>query len=142
MTDVDPDADPDSTDHPDADPDSDFLFDADPDADTDPTFHTDADPGFQNPDPSFKKKGSNSLISAKIGSYSVGTFWLDICKLMRIRFRIPAYKYWCGSGCRSGSGFFSDADADPGYQNDVDPCGSGYRCGSTTLLSKNQLSTI
>ncbi len=39
-----------------------------------------------DPDPSFKK-GSNPRNSAKIGSYSIYIFWLDICKLMRIRIR-------------------------------------------------------
>jgi hypothetical protein len=61
--------------HLDADPDPACHFDADPD----PTFHFDP-----NPDPSFKKqmlktskKSSNRLI--------FHTFWLVICKLIRIR---------------------------------------------------------
>ncbi len=51
-----------------------FLFDAD--ADPDPTFHPDADPD-PNPDSSFQCL--NRLI--------FHTFWLVICKSMRIRIR-------------------------------------------------------
>jgi hypothetical protein len=43
------------------------------------------------------------------------------------------------NSCGSGSDFLFDADADPyegpGYQNDVDPCGSG----STTLPSPTKM---
>jgi hypothetical protein len=66
--------------HPNAVPDSNFLFDADPDT----TFHTDADP---DADLSFKKR-QEPLKNAKIGSSSIPQFWLDICKLMQIWFRI------------------------------------------------------
>ncbi len=96
-----------------------FLFDADVDEDPDPTFHPDVD---LDPDPSFQD--SNPWKSAQIGSYS-------------IRFGLSTAN-WCGSGtslsilcvsgCGCGSWFLFDA-ADPRYQNDVDPCGSG----STTL---------
>jgi hypothetical protein len=102
-------------------------LDVDPDADPVLTFRLDADP---DPDPSFHivqvleplKNCSNRLI--------FHTFWLVICKLMRIwiRFQIQPITLmririfiWCGSG----SGFLFDADADPdadpGYQNDADP---------------------
>jgi hypothetical protein len=89
--DADPDAHPDSSHHS--------------DADLDPTFHPDADP-----DPSFQikiqtlKKCSNRLI--------FHTFWLVICKLMRIRFRIQLItlmRIWIrmrihADPCGSGSG--------------------------------------
>ncbi len=71
--------------------------------------------------------GSNPWKSAKIGSYS-------------IHFGLSSSN-WCGSGSwsslshRCGSGFLFDVNADPGYQNDADPCGSG----STTLLNTTDL---
>jgi hypothetical protein len=67
--------------HFDADPDLDAAchFDADPD----PTFHFDADP---DADPSFQVK---ALILERCSSTLLfHTFWLFICKLMRIRNRI------------------------------------------------------
>jgi hypothetical protein len=66
------DADPDSTYHSDANPDSEFFF-----ADPDLIFHPDEDP---DPDPSFKKR--LKLLKKYKNRH---TFWLDICKLMRIR---------------------------------------------------------
>ncbi len=79
------DADPDSTYHPDADPDADldskFLFDADQHS----NFHPDADPGL-DPDPSFQIKAQT--IEKVLNMLIFHTFWLVICKLMRIRFRI------------------------------------------------------
>ncbi len=102
-----------------------FLFDSD--AVPDPTFHPDEDPD-PFPDPSFQikaqtlKKCSNRLIFQ--------TFWLIICRLMRIRTRNRILIFiWCG--CGSGCGSRLPNDADPGYQNDADPCGS--ESGSTTL---------
>jgi hypothetical protein len=68
----------------DADPDSSYHSNAD----QDPTFHSDANPD-PDPDPIFQikaqilKKCSNRLI--------FHTFWLFICKLMRIRFRIQLF---------------------------------------------------
>jgi hypothetical protein len=53
------------------------------------------------------------------------SYWLATCKLMQILFRIQLTTVM-----RIRIRDFFDADADPGYQNDVDPCGSG----STTLL--------
>jgi hypothetical protein len=72
------DADPDPSCHFDADPDLDAAchFDADPDPD--PTLLFDADP---DADLSFQV----TLKGAQVRSYS---FWLVICKLMRIRNRI------------------------------------------------------
>jgi hypothetical protein len=90
--DANPDADPDLTYHPDADQGYDFLFDPDPDVDPDPIFHTDADP---DPDPSFKKA---QTLEKVLNSLIFHTFWLDICKLMRIRIFVLCR---CGSGCGS-----------------------------------------
>ncbi len=103
---------PDSTYASDADPDpdSDFLLDADLYADPDPTFHPDADP---DPDPSSKKrlkplkKFYNRLI--------FDIFWIDICKLMRIRFRIQLIN------SVTYPDFYLMRIADPGYQSDADP---------------------
>ncbi len=73
-----------------------FLFDAD--ADPDPTFHPDADTH-----PSFQIK---SWKSAQIDSYSIGTLWLFICTLMRIRISWflfdadPDAHLCCGCGSR------------------------------------------
>jgi hypothetical protein len=50
------------------------------DANPDPTFHFDADP-----DPSFQIR-LKTLKIAQIGYF--GTFWLIICKLMRIRIHL------------------------------------------------------
>ncbi len=58
--------------------------------------------------------GSNPWKSAQIGSYS-------------IHFGLASAN-WCGF--RSGF-FYADPDADPGYQNDADPGGSG----STTIIT-------
>jgi hypothetical protein len=95
----------------DADSDSDFyfirvriFFDAGPDLD--PTFHSD-----QDPDPSLQilaqthEKCLNRLI--------FHTFWLVICKLMRIRiliFYLMQIRIF----------FNADPDAELGYQNDAD----------------------
>jgi hypothetical protein len=54
-----------------------------PDADPDPTFHPDPDPDL---DPSFKKKVRT--LEKCYNMLIFHTFWLDIYKLMRIRFRI------------------------------------------------------
>ncbi len=59
------------------------------DADPDPTFHPDADP---DPYLGLKKERKPSNQSAKIGFYSI-PFWLDICKLMRIRFGIQLINF-------------------------------------------------
>ncbi len=96
-----------------------FLFDAD----LDPSFHPDEDP---DPDPSFQIKAQTLEEVLKLAIFH--TFWLVICKLMRIRirFRIQLLTLmririririfiWCG--CGSGL---------PKW------CGSG----STTLLSR------
>jgi hypothetical protein len=111
------------------DADFDFLFDVDPDADPDPTFHPDADPDPDpDPYPSFKKrlkKGLNRLISH--------TFWLDICKLMRIRIQLINLD----EDPDANPDIFdasADLDVDPGYQNDGDPCRSGSGSRSTTLV--------
>ncbi len=69
-----------------------FLIDADPD----PTFYPDADP---DPDPSFKKR--LKLLKKCQNRLMFYTFWLDICKLMRIRFRIQLINF--------------DADPDPDF---------------------------
>ncbi len=103
-------------------------------------FQTDADP---DPDSSVQLR----LKTLKKCSYRliVNTFWLVICKLMRIRTRcrdqlITLMRIWCRSGfwflidADPDADFLSDADADPGYQNDANPCGSGSGCGSTTLF--------
>ncbi len=104
------------------------LLDADPYPD--PTFHTDAKP---DPVPSFQIKAPN-LFKKCWNRLIFNTYWLVICKIMRIRirFRIQLITLmririlifiWCGSGC--GSGFLFDANADPGadscYKNDADP---------------------
>jgi hypothetical protein len=67
--------------HSDADTDSACDFDADPD----PTFYLDA-----NPDPDPTTKGSKPIKRAQIGTYFMiyGTFWLVICKFMRIRIQL------------------------------------------------------
>ncbi len=60
------------------------------------------------------KKYSNRLI--------FHTFWLDICKLTRIRIRFQIQlSLWSGSWSWFLSDADSDPDADPGYQNDADP---------------------
>jgi hypothetical protein len=93
-----------------ADPDSDFYL-------IGPTFYPeeDADP---NPDPNFR------LMWIRILPFLCGSGSAFLLMLIRILIFI-----WCGSRC--GSGFLLDADADPGYLNDADPCGSG----STTLVT-------
>jgi hypothetical protein len=75
------DADPDPSCHFDGDPDFDAAchFDADPD----PTFPFDADP---NAVPSFQAKAQN--LERCSSTLLFHTFWLFICKLMRIRNRI------------------------------------------------------
>jgi hypothetical protein len=70
--DSDPDAGPDSTCHP----------NTDPDADPDSTYHPDAVP---DPDPSFPIKAQTIEKIYKLAQ--ILTFWLVICKLMRIRMR-------------------------------------------------------
>jgi hypothetical protein len=90
------------------------------DADPDPTFRHDSNP---YPDPSFKK-GSNPGKSAKIGAYSLfHTFWLNMCKLMRIRIRFLIQLMNFDADPDADL----DPDADPGYQNDADPCGYGSK---------------
>jgi hypothetical protein len=74
------DPDPDPAYHFDADPDPTCHFDADPDPD--PTFHfdPDPDPGFQIKAENLEKVLKNRLI--------FHTFWLVICKWMRIRIQL------------------------------------------------------
>ncbi len=99
--------------------------------------HLDSDP---DPVPSFKIKAQDPWKSAQKCSYSIhfglssanwcGSGFRSKLSLMRIRMRKWILIFiWCGSG------FLFDADADPGYQNDTDPCGykSGCGSGSTTL---------
>jgi|LakMenE18May11ns_1017448.scaffolds.fasta_scaffold8736613_1 hypothetical protein len=72
--------------------------------------------------------------SATIGSYSIH-LGLTSAHLQIVRDPLsdPAYKF----GCESGFLFDADTepDADPGYQNDPDPSGSG----STTMLTSENL---
>jgi hypothetical protein len=70
------DKDPDPSCHFDADPDPACHFDADPD----PTVNFDVDP---DPDPRFQKKAQNL---EKVLIFN--TFWLAICKFMRIRIQL------------------------------------------------------
>ncbi len=80
-----------------------FLSDADPD----PTFHPDADP---DPDPRYAH--ISYILAWDLENDADPDPVPD-----------PAYKFWCVSECGPGSGFLIDAD--PGYHNDADPCGSG-----------------
>jgi hypothetical protein len=90
-----------------------ILIDADPDAQPDQTFHPGADP-HSDLDPTFQIKAQT--LKQMLIFYK---FWLVICKLMQIRIRSgSSVSLWCGS--RPGFLFYSDAD--PGYQNDADPC--------------------
>jgi hypothetical protein len=75
------DVDPEPSCHFVGDPDFDdiFHFDADPD----PTFHFDSDP---DADPGFQVKALN--LERCSSTLLFHTFWLFICKLMRIRNRI------------------------------------------------------
>ncbi len=110
-----------------------YNFDADPachfDADPDPTLHFDADPdpSFQIKAQNLEKKCSNRLI--------FHTFWLVICKLMRIRIQlITLMRIWIRTAYHFDADpdptYHFDADPDPTVQFDADPCGSR----STTLI--------
>ncbi len=70
------------THHVDADPDQDFCLSL-TDPDPDPTFLFDA---YTDPDSSFQIKAQNleKVLKYRLIFY---TFWLEICKLMRIRIR-------------------------------------------------------
>ncbi len=57
------------------------------------------------------------------------TFWLDICKLIRIRIRFRIHLIYFDAD-PDPVFFYEDADPDPGYQYDADPSGSE----SITLL--------
>ncbi len=73
----------------DADSDPACHFDADPDPD--PIFNFDADP-----DPSFQIKAQIlKKCSHSVGSYSIYTFWLVICNLMRIRILLFNLMHTC-----------------------------------------------
>ncbi len=124
------DANPNSTYHPDAAPDADsdfyltrirtfiwcgcgsgLLFDAD--ADPYSTFHLDADPDpDSDPAPSFQVK-AQTLEKVLNRLLVLQTFWLVICKLMRIRIRSGfCLSLWCRFGCGSRSWFLFDAEPD------------------------------
>ncbi len=75
-----------------------------------------------HPDPSFQIKAQTLKIV--LNRLKFHTFWLVICKLMRIRFLIQLIT-WCGSGCRSGSWLLFDGR--------IFIC-CGCRSGPTTLL--------
>jgi hypothetical protein len=87
------DADPDPAFHFDADPDPACQFDADPCPD--PACHFDADPDldptFQfnaDQDISFQKRSKTLEKCSNWLIFHTGSFWLVICKLMRIWIRI------------------------------------------------------
>ncbi len=85
------DADPDPGCHFDVDPVRACHFDAVANPNPDPTFHFDADP-----DPSYQIKAQH--LKKCLTRLIFNTFWLVICKLMRIRIELSL----C---CGSGSGF-------------------------------------
>jgi hypothetical protein len=91
--------------HFNADEDPDPACHFDEDADLDPNFQFDAVPD-PDPNPSLQIKAQN--LKKFKNRLIFHTFWLVICKLMRIR-----------------------PDPDPIFQFDADPCGSGTE--STTL---------
>jgi hypothetical protein len=79
-------------DPPDADPDPACHFDADPD----PTFDFDADP-----DPDLASKKRLKTLKKCLNKRIFHTYWLVICKLMRIRIRnqlITLMRMRTGSG--------------------------------------------
>ncbi len=103
------------------------------DAVSDPNFHPDADP---DPDPSFQIKAKKTLKKAQIGLYSIhfglsSANWcgsgsgssLSLSLLCGSGCGFGSWFFRCGSGWGPGSWFLIDADpdADPVYQNEVDP---------------------
>jgi hypothetical protein len=78
-----------------------------------PTFHPDADP---DPDPSFKKR--HKYLKKRQIRLIFNTFWLDICKLIRIRFRIQLINFdwmriWMQIQVTKILRILHDADPDP-----------------------------